>query len=149
MSTPLLTLIWHTSFKSLGWIVTHLAWIAQRFMSSMSLTNQASITSWMASNAVVWKWRSTLKSYVTSLTSLATHSFLHNNSVLFWYLLICQSATVPGWYLQGFLIAPVNVGLLLPPDFFLSNLAGNCFHGTFPALLCFGSESLALFWLFS
>ena len=112
-------------------------------MSSMSLTNQASIASWIANNAVAWKRRSTLKSCVTSLTSLATHNFLHNNSVLFWYLLICWSATVPWRYLQGFLMAPVNV-LPLPLDF-LSDLVGNCFCGAFPATFCFGSEPLALF----
>ena len=52
MSTPLLTLIQHTSFKSLGWMVTHLAWITHRFMSSISHTNHASMASWMANNAV-------------------------------------------------------------------------------------------------
>ena len=114
MSTPLLTLIFLTRDKSLGWMVTCLAWIAHKFMSSMSLTNQASMASWMANNTVGWKWRSTLKSCVTSLTSLATHNFLHNNSVLLWYLLICWSATVPGQYLRGFLMAPVNVLTLAP-----------------------------------
>ena len=89
-------------------MVTRLAWIAHRFMSSMSLTNQASIASWIANNTVAWKQRSTLKSCAASLTSLATHNFLHNNSVLFWYLLICWSATVPGRYLQGFLMVLVN-----------------------------------------
>ena len=41
-------------------------------------------------------------------------------------------------------MVPVNV-LPLLPDFFLSNLVGNCFHGAFSATFCFGSESLALF----
>ena len=90
------------------------------------------------------QWRSTLKSSATSLTSLATHNFLHNNSVLFWYLLICWSATVPGRYLQGFLMVPVNV-LPLLPDFLLSDLVGNFFCGAFSAIFCFRSESLALF----
>ena len=124
ISTPLFTLIWHTSDKSLGWMVTHLACIAQRFMSSMSLTSQASMASWMANNAVAWKQRSILKSCATSLISLATHSFLHSNSVLFWYLLICWSATVPGQNLWGFLMAPVNASLLLLPGFFLGRFKG-------------------------
>ena len=51
-----------------------------------------------------------------------------------------------GLYLQSFLMAPVNV-LPLPPDFFLNDLVGNCFHGAFPVIICFGSESLALFLL--
>ena len=51
---------------------------------------------------------------------------------------------MPGQCLQGFLMASVNV-LPLPPDFFLSDLVGNCVHGAFPAIFCFGSESLALF----
>ena len=99
ISTPLFTLIRHTNDKSLGWMVTHLVCIAQRFMSSMSLISQASMASWMANNVVAWKQRSILKSCATSLISLATHSFLHSNSVLLWYFLICQSATVPGWNL--------------------------------------------------
>ena len=41
-------------------------------------------------------------------------------------------------------MAPVNV-FPLPPDFFLSDLVGNCFHGAFPAIFCFRLESLALF----
>ena len=149
MSTPLLTLIFLTRDKSLSWTVTHLAWIAHKFMSSMSLTNQALMASWMANNAVAWKQRSTLKSCVTSLTSLATYSFLHNNSVFLWYLLICWSATIPGWYLWGFFMAPVNTGLPLLWDFFLSDLVDNYFHGSFPVPFCFRSESLAFFWLFS
>ena len=132
ISMPLFTLIWHTNDKSLGWMVTHLACMAQKFMSSMSLTSQASMASWMANNVVAWKRRSILKFCATFLISLATHSFLHSNSVLFWYFLICQSATVPGWNLWGFLMAPVNAGLLLLPSFFLGSLQGNCLWGTFP-----------------
>ena len=113
-------------------------------MSSMSLTSKASMASWMANNVVAWKWRSILKSCATSLISLATHSFLHSNSVLLWYFLICQSATVPGWNLWGFLMAPVNADLLLLPGFFLGSLAGQLLMrglsnqiGTFPGPLPF------------
>ena len=109
-------------------MVTCLAWITHKFMSSISHTNHASIASWMANNAVAWKWRSIWKPCVTSLTSLAMHNFLHSNSVLFWYLLICWSATVPGQYLCGFLMAPVDV------DFFFNGTAGICLQGAFPAL---------------
>ena len=45
-------------------------------------------------------------------------------------------------------MAPVNV-LFLPPDFFLSDLVGNCFCGAFPVIFCFRLESLALFLLLS
>ena len=41
-------------------------------------------------------------------------------------------------------MVPVNV-LPLPPNFFLSDLVGNCFCGAFPATFCFRLESLALF----
>ena len=40
---PLFTLMRCTSDKSLGWMVTRLACMVQRLMSSMSLTSQASM----------------------------------------------------------------------------------------------------------
>ena len=89
-------------------------------MSSINLTNQASMASCMASNAVAWKQRSILNPCATSLINLATHNFLHSNSVLFWYFLICQSATVLGQYVCGFLMAPVD------GNFFFKGTAGNC-----------------------
>ena len=50
------------SWMPLGWIVTRLAWIAQRFVSSKSPTRCASAASSCASTAEPWKRRSVLNS---------------------------------------------------------------------------------------
>ena len=50
------------SWMSLGMIVTRLAWIAQRFVSSKRPTRYASAASWSARTAEPWKRRSVLKS---------------------------------------------------------------------------------------
>ncbi|CAI0412737.1 unnamed protein product [Linum tenue] len=77
-------------------MVTLLAWIAQRLVSSNNPTKYASAASWRAETALLWNLRSVLKSWAISLTSLWNGSFRINSSVLFWYLRISLSATVPG-----------------------------------------------------
>ena len=44
--------------RSLGWMVTRLAWIAARLVSSKSETRYASDASWSAITAEDWKRRS-------------------------------------------------------------------------------------------
>ena len=139
MSTPLLTRIRRTNLRSLGFIVTRFACIAHRFISSIRRTSQASMASWMANKAEAWNRRPILKSCVISLTNLATHNFRQSSSMLFWNFLICQSATVPGQYLWGFLIAPVEVLL------FLAGLAGIGFRGAFAAPFWYSSSSTGRF----
>ncbi|PKI77409.1 hypothetical protein CRG98_002182 [Punica granatum] len=92
---------------SFGMMVTLLAWIAHRLVSSNSPTRYASAASWSASTAWLWNLRSVLKSCAISRTSLWNGSFLMSSSVLFWYFLISRSATVPGLYLWGFFTPPV------------------------------------------
>ena len=57
--SPLILL---ASCMSLGMIVTLLAWMAQRFVSSKSPTMYASAASWRARTAWDWKRRSLLYS---------------------------------------------------------------------------------------
>ncbi|KAK9670692.1 hypothetical protein RND81_13G218600 [Saponaria officinalis] len=92
---------------SLGMMVTRLAWMAHRLVSSNRPTRYASAASWRANTAWLWKRRSVLKSWAISRTSLWKGSFLMSSSVLFWYLRISRSATVPGRYLWGFFTPPV------------------------------------------
>ena len=121
--SPLILL---ASWMSLGMMVTLLAWIAQRLVSSKSPTRYASADSWRARIAADWNLRSVLKSWAISLTSLWNGSFLIKSSVDFWYFLISRRATVPGLYLCGFLTPPA-VGA----DF-LAAFVANCFLGALP-----------------
>nr|DAD22016.1 TPA_asm: hypothetical protein HUJ06_023479 [Nelumbo nucifera] len=57
------------SWMSLGIMVTRLAWIAQRFVSSKRPTRYASAASCNARTAWLWKRRSVLKSWAISRTS--------------------------------------------------------------------------------
>ncbi|KAF8662187.1 hypothetical protein HU200_056384 [Digitaria exilis] len=82
---------------SLGMMVTRLAWMAQRLVSSKRPTS----TAWL------WKRRSVLKSWAISRTRRWKGSLRIRSSVLFWYLRISRSATVPGLYLWGFFTPPV------------------------------------------
>ncbi|PNH03640.1 hypothetical protein TSOC_010279 [Tetrabaena socialis] len=63
---------------SLGMMVTRLAWMAHRLVSSKRPT------------------RSVLKSWAISRTRRWKGSLRMSSSVLFWYLRISRSATVPG-----------------------------------------------------
>ncbi|OQU75745.1 hypothetical protein SORBI_3010G021401 [Sorghum bicolor] len=85
------------SWMSLGMMVTRLAWMAQRLVSSKRPTS----TAWL------WNRRSVLKSWAISRTRRWKGSFRIRSSVLFWYLRISRSATVPGLYLCGFFTPPV------------------------------------------
>merc|ERR550519_3196712 len=114
------------NWMSLGMIVTRLAWMAHRFVSSNRPTRYASLASWRAPIAALWNLRSVLKSWAISLTRRWKGSFLMRSSVDFWYLLISRRATVPGLYLWGFLTPPVEGA-----DF-LAALVASCFLGAFP-----------------
>jgi len=111
---------------SLGMIVTRLAWIAHKLVSSKRPTRYASDASWRARMAVDWNRRSVLKSCAISLTNLWNGSFRMSKSVLFWYFLISRRATVPGLYLCGFFTPP-----LVGADF-RAALVASCFLGAFP-----------------
>merc|ERR1711981_1546956 len=107
-------------------MVTRLAWMAHKLVSSKRPTREASEASWRARTAEDWNLKSDLKSWAISLTSLWKGSFLMRSSVDFWYLLISRRATVPGLYLLGFLTPP-----MAGADF-LAALVANCFLGAFP-----------------
>merc|ERR1719493_533060 len=111
---------------SLGMMVTRLAWMAQRVVSSKSPTREASEASWRAITAEDWKRRSVLKSWAISLTRRWNGSLRMRSSVDFWYLRISRRATVPGLYLWGFLTPPVAGA-----DFRAAFVA-NCFLGALP-----------------
>ncbi|KAL5660555.1 hypothetical protein ACJX0J_027680, partial [Zea mays] len=57
--------------------------------------------------AWLWNRRSVLKSCAISRTRRWKGSLRISSSVLFWYLRISRSATVPGLYLWGFFTPPV------------------------------------------
>ena len=86
------------SWISFGIIVTRLAWIAHRFVSSKRPTRYDSEASCSARMAVDWKRRSVLKSCAISRTSRWNGNLRMSNSVLFWYLRISLKATVPGLF---------------------------------------------------
>merc|ERR1712139_393375 len=100
-------------------MVTLLAWIAQRLVSSKSPTMYASAASWRARTAEDWNLKSVLKSLARCLTSLWNGSFLMS-SVDFWYFLMCLRATVPGLNLWALLTPPWAFGPLdlVAMDFF-------------------------------
>ncbi|BAS96270.1 Os06g0159700, partial [Oryza sativa Japonica Group] len=95
------------SWMSLGMMVTRLAWMAHRLVSSNSPTRYASAASCSAATAELWKRRSVLKSWAISRTRRWKGSLRMSSSVLFWYLRISRSATVPGLKRCGFFTPPV------------------------------------------
>ena len=119
---------------SFGMMVTLLACMAARLVSSKRPTRYDSEASWRARTADDWNLRSVLNSEAISRTSLWKGSFLMSSSVLFWNLLISLRATVPGLNLCGFLTPPPVCGACaffatlwamtflgyLPPVFFLA-----------------------------
>ena len=120
-------------------MVTLLAWIAHKLVSSNNPTRYDSEASWRAKTALDWNLKSDLNCWATSLTNLWKGNFLIKSSVLFWYLLISLKATVPGLYLWGFLIP-----LLTGADF-LAALFPTYFLGAFPAgVVCFLAVCLVL-----
>ena len=68
-------------------IVTRLAWIAHKFVSSNNPVKYASDASCNASTAEDWNRKSVLKSCAISRTRRWNGSLRINNSVDFWYLL--------------------------------------------------------------
>merc|ERR1711907_642627 len=93
-------------------MVTLLAWMAQRLVSSKRPMREASEASWRAMTAEDWNLRLLLKPPAISLTSLWNGSFLRRRSVVFSYLLISLRATVPGLNLCGFLTPPLAAAVL-------------------------------------
>ncbi|RCV33606.1 hypothetical protein SETIT_7G095400v2 [Setaria italica] len=114
------------SWMSLGMMVTRLAWIAQRLVSSNSPTRYASAASCSAATAEDWNRRSVLKSCAISRTRRWKGSLRISSSVLFWYLRISRSATVPGRKRWGFLTPPVAGADLR------AALVASCFLGALP-----------------
>merc|ERR1712151_1484693 len=107
-------------------MVTRLAWMAHKLVSSKRPTRYASDASWSARTAEDWNRKSVLKSCAISRTRRWNGSLRIKSSVDFWYLRISRRATVPGRYLCGFLTPPA-VGA----DF-LAALVANCFLGALP-----------------
>lgn len=73
--------ILRASCRSLGMMVTRLAWIAHRFVSSKSPTRYDSAASCSARTAWLWNLRSLLYSWAISLTRRWKGSFLIKSSV--------------------------------------------------------------------
>ncbi|XBI07439.1 hypothetical protein VPH35_135345 [Triticum aestivum] len=114
------------SWMSLGMMVTRLAWMAHRLVSSNSPTRYASAASWSAETAEDWKRRSVLKSWAISRTRRWKGSLRMSSSVLFWYLRISRRATVPGLKRWGFFTPPVAGADLR------AALVASCFLGALP-----------------
>ncbi|XBI07831.1 hypothetical protein VPH35_135671 [Triticum aestivum] len=114
------------SWMSLGMMVTRLAWMAQRLVSSNSPTRYASAASCSADTAELWNRRSVLKSCAISRTRRWKGSLRMSSSVLFWYLRISRSATVPGRNRCGFFTPPVAGADLR------AALVASCFRGALP-----------------
>merc|ERR550514_2648607 len=72
------------SWMSLGMMVTRLAWMAHRLVSSKRPTRYASEASWSATTADDWKRRSVLKSCAISRTRRWKGSLRMSSSVDFW-----------------------------------------------------------------
>ena len=88
-----------TSWMSLGIIVTCLAWIAQRLVSSRSPTKYASAASSRVNMACALKCMSYFPtSRAISQTSCEKGIFWIRSSVLFWNQWISQRATIPSQY---------------------------------------------------
>ncbi|KAF8715556.1 hypothetical protein HU200_027215 [Digitaria exilis] len=94
------------SWMSLGMMVTLLAWMAQRLVSSKRPTSAATADDWNRS-----RWKG---------------SFRMSSSVLFWYLRISRSATVPGRKRWDFFTPPVAGADLR------AALVASCFLGALP-----------------
>ncbi len=133
--SPLILLANWTSF---GMMVTLLAWIAHKLVSSNKPTKYASDASCKAKTAEDWNRKSVLKSWAISLTNLWNGNFLMSNSVDFWYLRISLNATVPGRYLCGFLTPPVAGADLR------AALVASCFLGALPPVLFVQSEMVVV-----
>ena len=114
------------SCMSFGIMVTRLAWMAQRLVSSKRPTMQDSAASWSARTAELWKRRSFLNSEAISRTSLQKGSLRMRSSVDFWKRLISRRATVPGRKRWGFLTPPAAT------TFFEACLWAMCFLGALP-----------------
>ena len=71
------------SWMSLGKMVTHLAWMAQRLVSSNNPTRYVLAASWSASSAEDWNCISCATSIAISRTNLWNGSFLMRNPVNF------------------------------------------------------------------
>ena len=71
------------NWMSLGKMVTHLAWMAQRLVSLNSPMRYASAASWSANSAEDWNRISCTTSMAISLTNFWNGSFLIRNPVNF------------------------------------------------------------------
>ncbi|GET87412.1 histone H3, putative [Leishmania tarentolae] len=81
---------------SFGWIVTRFAWMQARFVSAISDTMYASVASWIAMMALLWKRRPSFCALDTSRTRRWNGAHWISRLVLFWNLRISRIAHVPG-----------------------------------------------------
>jgi len=132
------------SWTSFGMMVTRLAWMAHKLVSSKRPTRYASDASWSARTAEDWNRKSVLKSCAISRTRRWNGSLRIKSSVDFWYLRISRSATVPGRYLCGFLTPPVAGADLR------AALVASCLRGALPPVdlraVCFVRAMLHEVW---
>ena len=97
--------ILHTNWISLGIMVTRLACMAHKLVSSNNKTRYASATSCnavIAAGNILNSCPPFCRSCTNSLMRRLNGALLIRSSVDRWYLLISRSATVPGLYLLGF-----------------------------------------------
>ena len=131
--------------KSFGCIVTLLAWMAQRFISSKSWTTYDSVDSCKAARALLWMRKSPRKPCKISFTRRWNGNRRIRKSVVFWYFLISLRAFVPGLNLllwaKGLLIGDSIICLAIFFIFFFCIFLffltlNTCpFRGTLPTIL--------------
>ena len=134
--------MWWANWTSLGIIITLLACMVHKLVSSKRDTKNASAASCRHIMVLPWKHMSVFPtSRAISRTSRENRSFRIRSSVLFWYRQISQRATVPGQYFLVFLTFPAfrnsfhralppTVGSELPSGRLLpqSRWSGLCSH---------------------
>ena len=99
---------------SWGRIVTLFAWMAHRLVSLNRPMRYSSMASCRAPMAIPWNCTSNLKSWAISWTILWKGSLWMRSLIIFWYLQISLSTTVPGLNWHGHEAASI-LGTHLPP----------------------------------
>ena len=125
-------------------MVTRLAWIAHKLVSSKRPTRYASDASWSARTAEDWNRKSVLKSCAISRTRRWNGELADQEFRGLLVRRISRSATVPGRYLCGFLTPPVAGADLR------AALVASCLRGALPPVdlraVCFVRAILHEVW---
>ena len=100
---------------SLGIIVTHLACIVHRFISSNSHIKCNSAASCRVKTAPIWMLYQGDACCNNSLTTLRNAILEINSSVDLWNFWISHNASVPSWYLLAFLFIDFSTWVVFLP----------------------------------